>query len=242
MFYTTGVDIASTKSMWNFLHNHFQYYTANSWNRGKSVAHNVKLYNLSLEGDWWNVLRYLNDEADSGCLQMFIDDEIAEFERKNPYYEVGFNGRSGGYLVLYSKDRSIPVLPDCLDYDTYDDFKADCKDYGYRVSDYDRELRDAVTVVREFDRLCDRLRDLVNAYSTKSFDVDKLENALERFISEYGDDLDDLELEGPVMEGDRVKLNDISSYASFVHCFLDCLGEDRRRVTGKDDYLWLKES
>ena len=31
MFYKTGVDIANTKSMWEFLHNHFQYYTMNSW-------------------------------------------------------------------------------------------------------------------------------------------------------------------------------------------------------------------
>ena len=241
MFYTTGVDIASTKSMWNFLHDHFQYYTANSWNRTKSIAHNVKLYNLKLEGDWTVVSRYLFDDADSGCLQMYIDDEIAEFERKNPYYEVGFNGRSGGYLVLYPKDRSIPVLPDCLDYDSYEDFKADCKDYGYSVSIFYRELRDAVTLVREFDKLCDRLRNLVNEYSKKSFDVDKLENALARFGDVYGDDLEALELDGPCMEGERVRLNDIADYSAFMHCFFDCFGEDRRRIACHEGYLWLKE-
>lgn len=244
MFYTYNVDISNTKSMWNFLKEHYSYYTMNSWNRSKSIANNVKLHRLNLEGDWTVVMKYLFDESDSGLLQMYIEDEIRAFEEANPYYEVGFNGRSGGYLVLYPKDKTTTVLPECVDdYDTYEEFKYDCSYYrGERVSDYNRELRDTVEVVREFDRLCDRLRDLVNDYSKKSFDVDKLEDALARFGDIYGDDLEDLELEGPCMEGDRVRLNDIDSYASFMHCFFDCLGEDKRRVAYNEGYLWLKES
>jgi hypothetical protein len=245
MFYTYGVDIASTKSMWTFLKEHFTYHTMNSWNCMRSIAHNVKVHKLNLDGDWTEVIRYLFDEADSGCLQMQIADEIQEFERQNPYYEVFFNGRSGGYLVLCEKEGHKSVLPECVSqYDTYEEFKTDVKSgwNDYRVSDFDRELRDAVTIVREFDKLCDRLRDMVNEFSKLSFDVDKLYHALDRFTEEYGDDLMDLDLEGPVMEVDRIKLNDINSYAAFMHCFLDCLGEDRKRVTGKDGYLWLKES
>ena len=90
MFYRTGVDIASTKSMWNFLKEHFTYYTMNSWNGLESIAHNVKLYNLELEGDWTVAMKYLFDETDSGCLQTYIDLEIREFEEKYPYYKVGF--------------------------------------------------------------------------------------------------------------------------------------------------------
>jgi hypothetical protein len=244
MFYTTGVDIANTKSMWEFLHNHFQYYTMNSWNRSKSIAHNVKLYNLALEGDWTVAMRYLFDEADAGLLQMYIDDEIQEFERQYPYYKVYSNGRSGGYLVLCNADNNCSVLPDCLDYDCYDDFKTEARWDGYRVSDFDRELREAVEIVREFDKLCDRLRDLVNEYSKKSFDVDKLENAVERFENEYYSDLEKLELEGPCMEGDRVRLNDIADYNAFMECFVRCFGEDYNRITtdSEDKYLWLKEN
>ena len=245
MFYTKGVDIASTKSMWTFLKEHYTYFTMNSWNRSKSIANNVKLHRLNLEGDWTNVMRYLFDDADSGCLQMYIEDEIREFEEANPYYEVFFNGRSGGYLVLCEKDHHKTVLPECVDnYDTYEEFKYDVRSgwYNERVSDYNRELRDAVTIVREFDRLCDRLRDLVNEFSKKSFDVDKLENALARFGDIYGDDLDKLNLEGPSMEGDRVRLNDIFVFSAFMHCFFDCFGEDRRRIACHDGYLWLKES
>jgi hypothetical protein len=244
MFYTTGVDIANTKSMWEFLHNHFQYYTMNSWNRSKSIAHNVKLYNLNLDGDWTVAMRYLFDEADAGLLQMYIDDEIQEFERQYPYYKVYSNGRSGGYLVLCNADNNCSVLPDCLDYDCYEDFKTEARWDGYRVSDFDRELREAVEIVREFDKLCDRLRDLVNEYSKKSFDVDKLENAVERFENEYYSDLEKLELEGPCMEGDRVRLNDIAGYNAFMECFVRCFGEDYNRITtdSEDKYLWLKEN
>lgn len=247
MFYTTGIDIASTKSMWNFLKSHYTYYTMNSWNRQKSIAHNVKLYNLNLEGDWTVAMNYLLDEADSGLLQMYIDDEIRAFEEKYPYYKVFFNGRSGGYIVLGNSDNNGSVIPSCVDdYDTYRDFKEDVKAgwNQYNVSDFDRELRDAVEVVREFDRLCDRLRDLVNAYSKRSFDVDKLENAVDIFNREYGDDLDNLELMPPEMKGDRVSLNDIADYKAFMYCFIKCLGGDYNRVVtdSEDKYLWLKEA
>ena len=243
MFYKTGVDIANTKSMWNFLHDHFTYHTMNSWNRSSSIAHNVKLYNLNLEGDWTVVMRYLFDEADSGCLQMNIDDEISAFEEMNPYYRVFFNGRSGGYIVLSYGENNGSVLPACVtDYDCYEDFKEDARDnYGYNVTDYNRELREAVEVVREFDKLCDRLRDIVNDYSKRSFDVDKLEGALNRFNDEYGNDLDNLSLEGPSLEYDRIVLNDIADYNAFMRCFLECLGEDRRRATGNGTHLWLAE-
>lgn len=244
MFYKTGVDIASTKSMWNFLNDHFQYYTMNSCNRRKSIANNVKLYNLDLDGDWWVALGYLTDEADSGNLQCYIEDAIKEFEEEHRWYRVGFNGRSGGYLVLYNSDNNCSVLPDCVtDYDSYEDFKKDAKSGwdSYRVSDFDRELREAVEIVRAFDKLCDNLRDLVNEYSKKSFDSDKLRGAVERFEDSYSDDLESLGITGPAMEGDRVCLNEIKYYGAFMHCFLECLGEDSKRVTGNDDYLWLKE-
>ena len=247
MFYKTGIDISNVKSMWEFLHDHFTYYTMNSWNRSESIANNVKLYNLKLEGDWAIAMKYLFDDSDSGALQLLIDDEIREFEESNPYYRVFFNGRSGGYLVLGSTDNNGSVLPSCVaDYDTYEDFKEDIKSgwNNYNVSDFSRELRDTVKIVREFDKLCDRLRDLVNEYSKKSFDVDKLEQAVERFDDEYFSDLSKLSLTGPSMEDNRVRLNDIAFYNAFMQCFVRCLGEDYNRIATDSDgkYLWLKEA
>lgn len=246
MFYKTGVDIASTKSMWEFLHNHFTYSTLNSWNRQQSIANNVKLYNLNLDGDWAVVIRYFTDATDCGGLQALIDDEIRDFdERHYPLYRAGFNGRSNGYLVLYNTENNTSVLPNCVaDYDSYEDFKEDVKAgwNNYNVSDFNYELRRAVDLVRDFDRLCDRLRDIVNEYSTRSFDVDKLEAALEWFNNEYGDELICLELEGPVLEGDKIKLNDLEDYKAYLTCFMICLGDAQSKATGNNGYLWLKEA
>lgn len=241
MFYKKGVDISSVKSMWEFLHNHPTYSTMNSWNGHRSIAHNVKLYNLNLTGDWTRVLDFLYDEADCGQLQMFIQDEITAFERANPQYRAGFNGRSGGYLVLYNKDNCRTVLPDCLDYECYEDFKEDYTGYGYSVSDCMYELRETTKLVREFDKLCDRLRDLVDGYSkSNTFDQCKLEDAVERFNFAYGDDLDSLGFDGPVAKGDYVELNQIADYQAFMDCFELCLGDDRRRAYINDGKLYLK--
>lgn len=243
MFYKSGVDISSVKSMWNFLHEHFTYPTMNSWNGQTSIAHNVKLYNLKLEGDWTVVMRFLFDEGDSGALQMSIDDQLRDFEADNPGYKVGFNGRQGGYLVLYNKDNFKTVLPDCLDYDSYEDFKTEVRWDGYTLEDYKEELRQAVTIVREFDKLCDRLREIVNWYSTMNFDIVKMNDAIERFNLAYGDDFDSLGMDGPTMTAgsDFVELNACAHYLMFLECFLNCFGEDRRRTYLKDGRLYMKE-
>lgn len=245
MFYTYGVDISNTKSMWNFLKNHFTYYSMNSWNGSRSIAHNVKLYKLNLQGDWAVALRYLTDAADSGGLQAQIDDEIKEFHRNNLRYEVGFNGRSYGYLVLYPKHKHDAVLPSCVsDFDSYIEFKEYIKAgwNGYKVTDFVRELRDAVEIVREFDKLCDRLRDLVNEYSKRDFELDKLTDAVERFYYEYEADLEDLCLAGPEVEENKIKLNDIRYYNAYMNCFFECFGDDRRRIDYDTTHLWLKEN
>lgn len=242
MFYRPYVDIASTKSMWNFLHDHFIYPTMNSWNHSTSIAHNVKLYNLNLDGDYSVVMDYLFDEMDSGCLQALIATEIRDFERKYPTYRVGFNGRSGGYLVLYNADNNGSVLPDCVtDYDSYEDFKADVKDMGYTVSDFKHALRETVEIVREFDKLCDRLRDIVNEFSLRNFTVDKLEAALEGFDAVYGEDMDRLGLELPYIEDDHVVLNACAEYFTFLDCYLKCLGEDTRKIEIIDGKLYLRD-
>lgn len=244
MFYTYGVDISNTKSMWEFLHNHFTYSTVNSWNRLSSIANNVKLQKLNLDGDWTNVIKYLTDVGDCGGLQDIIDGELRAFDEKYyPNYRVGFNGRSNGYLVLYNGDNNYTVLPDLVDgYDCYEDFKASYKAAGFNISDFNDELREVVQVVRDFDKLCDTLRDIVNEYSKRSFTEDKLTDAVERFYGEYGDDLCDLNIQGPKVDGNKVRLYDISYYHAFMDCFFNCFGDDSRRIDFDSTFLWLKES
>lgn len=182
LFQKAGVDICSAKSMFNFINEHFTYYTMNSWNRLESIANNMKLYNLKLDGDWTTVLDYLYDEEDIGGIGFQIRDLIEEWEDNHPGYSLGFNGRSGGYLVIYNHDRRNGtvnfrnILPDDLTgFDTYEDFKETIKDYyGWNVKDMIPELREYTELIRDFDKLCDDLRDLANEYSKLDYQAEKL--------------------------------------------------------------------
>ena len=178
MFYKKGLDITNTKQMFEFLRNHYMYDTMNSWNRLKSIANNVKLYNLDLEGDWDNALRFLFDEHSD--LVYLINDTIEMWEAEHSGYSVGFNGRSGGYLVLYNKDNNRNILPDIIvDFDDYEDFKDYCKDYYGGVKYYKSDLQDYTKLVQDFDKLCDELRNIVNEYSKMDYKAYKEARDLE---------------------------------------------------------------
>ncbi len=181
LFQKSGVDICSPKSMFEFINNHFTYDTLNSWNRLKSIANNVKLYNLELDGDWGTVLDYLYDKEDIGDLQYQISEMIYDWEHEHPGYSLGFNGRSNGYLVIYNHDRQNGtinfrnILPDDLvGFDTYEEFKESIKDYyGWTMKDMIPELREYTKLIRDFDKLCDDLRELVNDYSKLDYKTEK---------------------------------------------------------------------
>ena len=77
-----------------------RYYTMNSWNLSESLAYNLKIYNV------------IDKELQNACYDLlnvdyfyedYINPLIEEFDRKYNYeWQAGFNGRSGGYLVLYT--------------------------------------------------------------------------------------------------------------------------------------------
>ena len=97
------VDRRSTTAMTAFLENHFRYDTANGWNRSTSYACNMKITDLDLDcatidrlfnlirvPEFYDELRYL----------------IANFNRAHDYlWQAAWNGRNGGYLVLYQGCR-----------------------------------------------------------------------------------------------------------------------------------------
>lgn len=151
MFYKK-VDKQSNKEMFNFLHNHFEYDTLNSWNRLHSIANNVKLYNLPV--DYSDALEALKE--DDYCS---INACIEEFNENHPGYKVGFNGRSGGYLVLYSNKHNGHALDSYspCQYNTYDDWKTDVKEAYGSLKAYESTLKADVELVQDFDTLCDEL-------------------------------------------------------------------------------------
>lgn len=243
MFYKTGVDISNPKSMWEFLHNHFTYFTCNSWNSGRSIAHNVKLYNLKLEGDWTMAARFLFDEQDLGDLQFLIQEKIDDFVAKHPMHRVHFNGRQGGYLVLYNRDNNSNILPDWIwGYQTYEDFKEDIhNDYEQTVKDYTQELRVWTELVRDFDRLCDDLRDLVNEYSKMDYDNFILAEVIDRFNNRYCEDLEYLEFTPLTIGKEGVDISSIQQLDCLVEALLRLFGENRDRVEINNFILKLKE-
>jgi hypothetical protein len=234
MFYKTGVDITNDKQMFNFLKEHFEYYTMNSWNRAQSIANNVKIYNLKLSGDCWTALSLLEaDEYDT--IKMMIYD----WERDNYGYSVGFNGRSGGYLVLTGNGSFNHVLPDdILDNDTYEDYKNYCREeYGSVKANRD-SLIYYVTLVRSFDRLCDNLRDYCDYLSKQSFEITEMQKAVEEFNDSYASDLEFLEFQYLTCdEQGIVDLSEVLSLQSLTEAFL--------RIAKRTDegymFEWLPE-
>ena len=97
--FSKKVDLRSRKDMVEFLTSHFRYDTMSSWNRSTSYAHNVKVYNLGLTREQsdklWEMIE-IDEFYDE--INWLMDDWAREH---NYEWQVGFNGRSCGYLVLY---------------------------------------------------------------------------------------------------------------------------------------------
>lgn len=99
MYYGKTVDMNNRQAMIDFLSNHFRYSTANGWNRSTSYAHNMKVYNMGLTEEQENVLWDLMDaEGAYSEINWLIDDFGDKYDHQ---WQAAFNGRSGGYLVLY---------------------------------------------------------------------------------------------------------------------------------------------
>jgi hypothetical protein len=216
MFYKTGVDITNDKQMFNFLKNHFEYYTMNSWNRARSVANNVKLYNLGLSGDWcvaYNMLA--NGEYDT------ISDMLKLWADLHPQFEVNFNGRSGGYLVLCNHDNNYNILPEeivCCD--DYDDYKCWCRDVFGSVRANRENLVYYTKLVQDFDRLCDQLRDFCDELSKQTFEIVEMQKAVNDFNDRYDDDLAFLDFDYLHCNNDgSVDVSEILALTSLTEAF-----------------------
>lgn len=101
-FYHT-VNLRSRAEMTLYLQNHFRYDTMNSWNQSTSYACNLKIDRLGLSSE---IVDKLFDMIET---QEFFDslrELMDDFNMAHDYrWQVGMNGRSGGYLVLYQGER-----------------------------------------------------------------------------------------------------------------------------------------
>lgn len=152
--FARSIDLHDRSSIVDFLSNHFRYYTGNSWNQSESYANRVKLWNLDipkkLEDIAWGVVC---GEIETDFYSYNVRDLIDQFEEETGY-SAGFNGRSGGYLVMYDteyKNGKRVVYP-YRSIDQYADF--------YDEDEWSlEELQRRAKVVIAFDQLCDNIRD-----------------------------------------------------------------------------------
>ena len=151
----------SLRQKFDYIHNHFYYYTMNSWNETKSLANNVKIYNLPLTKEQKDKFFDLFcDEQLSNELYFHTNTILEDFALENEF-EIAFNGRSGGYLVAYNKNNSCNVIDeDLIDFESYDEAIKYYKEYySWSFRDCQAELKSKIERNFEicvlFDDCCD---------------------------------------------------------------------------------------
>lgn len=152
---TAGIDTPEDK--YKYVRNHFRYFTMNSWNGLKSIANNVKVYKMELSNlnRAWEIVNACDDWSDNEFYRA-VDAEIADSGLR-----VGFNGRSGGYLVLYNEKNNCDVCNGDYFCENYED--------AVEGNDIDRDVLERdFALVQRFDRLCDRLRDMLEYYTKRA--------------------------------------------------------------------------
>ena len=101
--FTQNVDKRSRAEMIKYLENHFRYDTMNGWNYSTSYACNLKVDRLGLNA---GIVNKLFDMIQTDDFHDQLRNLIYEFGVTHNFeWQAGFNGRSGGYLVLYQGER-----------------------------------------------------------------------------------------------------------------------------------------
>lgn len=115
--------------MIDFLEKHFRYDTMSSWNGSSAWANNMKIYKVIPPQFQDKIFEMLDcDEFYDG-----IHDLIRDYGLKNNYrYQAGFNGRSGGYLVIYNGGLETKTIFQFSEKETDPHFGRDYADgYGW---------------------------------------------------------------------------------------------------------------
>ena len=136
--FTKAVDMRSREAMTEFLKEHYRYSTANSWNLSTSYANCVKITQLGLDE---KIISALLDMMSVEGAYEEVNAILHEFgERYNWLWQAGFNGRSGGYLVLYQGDAKPSNYKSYCQFCGQDNFTS-VKETGTKCGRCGRETR-----------------------------------------------------------------------------------------------------
>jgi hypothetical protein len=116
---------------------------------------------------------------------------LQDWKEDHPGYDVYFNGRSGGYIVLKPFNYNGSIFSDAiLDNDTYEEYKEWCREEYGSVKANRYQLRELTKLVQDFDKLCDELREFCNELSKFKYESYEMQRAVEVFNEDYYDDLE----------------------------------------------------
>lgn len=183
-YYFDGLKEKTLESKFEYIKNHFVYDILNSWNNLESIANNVKIFNLKLTRKQEDRFFELSD-VDAEYIYDTLNYDI-EFFKDLGNFNIFYNGRNGGYLVivpdfkLYNKNMNILDLffgDNIYEYDTFKEYKKESIDnsYGYDNTDFNDKLEECYFVLKAFDKLCDVLRaDLINILNTAEIEEETI--------------------------------------------------------------------
>ena len=148
--FTVEFDMHDPDSLREYLRDHFRYHTMNYWNNSTSYAHCVKIARLPLTDEQrTRAYEMLEVPLVFEDINRIINDWEAEQDFK---WQIGFNGRSSGYLVLYQGGRG----PDGRIFSNPG--RSIDQDVDFEDWDLD-ELQSRAEIVSSFDELCDAILD-----------------------------------------------------------------------------------
>lgn len=171
----------SLREKFDYIHNHFYYYTLNSWNKLESLANNVKIYNLPLTHMQRD--KFFNIWGDEMlCSEMYehINNIIYDFETEHKDFQIFFNGRSGGYLVITNKKSNGNIInDDFIDFSSYEELIENLKEYySYQNARQNAKfmIEETFNLVVMFDNLCDSiLKELIYILDNAKVEEEEIE-------------------------------------------------------------------
>ncbi|RRJ54661.1 hypothetical protein EHV15_34250 [Paenibacillus oralis] len=104
-YFCQKVDLRSRAAMVQFLTSHFRYNTMNSWNNSTSYANNVKVNRIIPREHQDQAYNLLEQEAVFHHIHVLFSEWAEQYHYR---WHAGFNGRSGGYIVLYQGQAESP--------------------------------------------------------------------------------------------------------------------------------------
>lgn len=199
--------------MIGFLMMHFRYNTMNSWNGSTSYANNMKVHRVIPRELQDRVFELMDIHGFYDKINWLIEDWD---ENQSFRYQANFNGKSGGYLVIYNgyiENKTIFSFDNPINGQDYADgygwmdieeakilgfYKKKIKrvgcypgksiDQDEDFSEWDMDsIKERVRLVQSFDRLCDDIVNLtIDMAKNASIEEEKYTEKITRKRIVYG--------------------------------------------------------